>query len=248
VRRRIAASFCALCIFSTAIGAATAQSRDPAYPPGLDPGGVAVAVFPEAIDYTAPEIMRRLARDGEGDVIAWDFLDNDPRPYGPTDPRVVDLLAMSDAIRLVVGRQAAADPARAARLTAFAVRTPARIVLVWDTAPNQPDWRLFFEGVTRFPDRLFVVPRWPNAAYDSVSGLANLIVAAPRGAGKQGDVEITVAAGQDETRAMTAASYAATLAAIALRGEPNLSAADLKARVQQQCARQCTVPTATQPR
>jgi len=248
VRRRIAASFCALCLFSAGMGGATAQSRDPAYPPGLDPGGVAVAVFPEAIDYTAPEIVRRLARDGEGDVIAWDFLDSDPRPFGPTDPRIVDLLAMSDAIRLVVGRQSTADPARAARLTAFAVRTPARILLVWDTAPNQPDWPLFSEGVTRFPDRLFVVPRRPDAVYDGVGGPANLIVAAPRGAGKPGDIEIAVGAGPDDSRAMRAASYAATLAAIALAAQPSLSVADLKARVQQQCARQCAVPTAAQPR
>jgi hypothetical protein len=248
VRRLIAASSFAALLLSAVSGAATAQSRDPTYPPGLDPGGVAVAVFPEAIDYTAPDIVRRLARDGEGDVIAWDFLDNDPRPFGPTDPRIADLLAMSDAIRLVVGRQSTADPARAARLTAFAVRTPARILLVWDTAPNQPDWRLFLEGVSRFPDRLFVVPRWPNATYDSVGALANLIVAAPRGAGKPGDVEITVPAGEEEKRAMTAANYAVAVAATVLRGEPNVSGADLKARVQQQCARGCAVPPTTQPR
>ncbi len=247
MRRLIAASGCAV-LFAIGSGAALAQSRDPVYPPGLDPGGVAVAVFPESIDYTAPDIVRRLARDGEGDVIAWDFVDNDPRPYGPTDPRVIDLLAMSDAIRLVVARQSASDPARAARLTAFAVRTPARIMLVWDTAPNQPDWRLFFEGATRFPDRLFVVPRWPGASYDSSGALANLIVAAPRGAGKPGDVEVTVAAGPGDKSAMTAASYAAALAAAALRAEPNLSPADIKARVQQQCARACAVPPTVQPR
>src|SRR5262245_64323105 len=61
---------------------AQAQAKKPPLPPGRDPGGVAVALIASGVDYTLPEVARGLARDGEGDLIGFDSLDNDNRPFG----------------------------------------------------------------------------------------------------------------------------------------------------------------------
>ncbi|MFZ4806377.1 MAG: hypothetical protein ACOYLQ_03900 [Hyphomicrobiaceae bacterium] len=224
---------------------ASAQPRDPPVPPGLDPGGVPVAVFADGIDYTDPQILRRLARDGEGDLVAWDFTDGDARPHGPSDPRVVALLGLTSSLRLIVARGAAADPARAARLTAFVVRTVARIVVVWDTAPGRPDWTLFLEGVRRFPDRLFVVPAVAGLSYHEVRSYPNLLVAARAGA-----IADVVFHGlpNDGGADHLAASNAAALAADALADQPRLAAAEIKARLQRQCGSGCRIGVPAQPR
>ncbi len=245
MRRRAVSLFGGLAAGLVA-AAASAQPRDPPVPPGLDPGGVPVAVFADGVDYTDPQILRRLARDGEGDVIAWDFTDGDARPFGPTDPRIAALLGLTSSLRLIVARGSAADPARAARLTAFAVRTPARIVIVWDTAPGRPDWTLFLEGVRRFPDRLFVVPAIAGASYAEVRSLANLLVAAR--AGLAGDIVLHGVAAGDAGADHLVASTAAALAADALADQPQLPAAEIKARLQKQCGSGCRVGAASQPR
>ena len=50
----------------------------PRVPPGVDPGGVAVAIIGSGINYTrSRDRGKRLARDGEGEIIGWDFVDND---------------------------------------------------------------------------------------------------------------------------------------------------------------------------
>ncbi len=68
-----------LCIMLA--GAAEAQPRKPRLPPGLDPGGIAVAVLGTGIDYTRPDLATHLARDGEGDLVGWDLVTGDNRPY-----------------------------------------------------------------------------------------------------------------------------------------------------------------------
>ena len=64
-------------------GALAAQpAGKPPVPIGVDPGGVLIAIIGDGIDYTRPEIAARLARDGEGELIGWDLVDNDRRPFG----------------------------------------------------------------------------------------------------------------------------------------------------------------------
>ena len=58
-----------------------ARAADPKVPPGQDPGGPALALIGGGVDYTSPKIAPRLARDGEGEPIAWDLIDNDRTPY-----------------------------------------------------------------------------------------------------------------------------------------------------------------------
>jgi hypothetical protein len=60
---------------------AFAADKKPPVPPGVDPGGVEIAIIGPGVDYTDPEIAKRLARDGEGEIIGWDFVDNDRRPF-----------------------------------------------------------------------------------------------------------------------------------------------------------------------
>src|SRR5262249_3730820 len=61
---------------------ALARLEKPPLPPGRDPGGVAVGLFTNGIDYTVPEVAQRLARDGEGELVGFDLADNDNRPFG----------------------------------------------------------------------------------------------------------------------------------------------------------------------
>lgn len=57
------------------------EPKKPPVPPGRDPGGVAVALIGTGIDYTLPAVARRLARDGEGELIGWDLQDEDRKPF-----------------------------------------------------------------------------------------------------------------------------------------------------------------------
>lgn len=57
--------------------------RKPKLPPGVDPGGLAMAVIGDGIDYTRPEIATRLARDGEGELVGFDLVDRDRLPFAP---------------------------------------------------------------------------------------------------------------------------------------------------------------------
>ena len=69
-------------VAATALGvAALAQGAKPSVPSGRDPGGVAIALIGTGIDYTLPLLARRLARDGEGELIGWDLEDKDRKPF-----------------------------------------------------------------------------------------------------------------------------------------------------------------------
>lgn len=139
---------------------ASAQANEPPVPPGSDPGGPAIAVIGEGIDYTVPEVAAKLARDGEGDPIAWDFVDNDIRPYiaGGLTSDVRALTQLTPSFRLVIVREAAGDKVAVGRMIAFTVQTPARVV-VWPSAnPKRPDWPILLEALKRFPALIFVIP------------------------------------------------------------------------------------------
>ena len=62
--------------------AAVAQGvRKPVPLPGADPGGVMVAIIGPGVDYTRAGLSDRLARDGEGEIIGFDLVDRDRRPF-----------------------------------------------------------------------------------------------------------------------------------------------------------------------
>lgn len=161
---------------------------NPRIPPGRDPGGVPVAVIGPGIDYRKPEIAGRLARDGEGDLIGWDFTDNDARPFEPeaawcpTEPCPSGsasptaaptrlLLGEAGASRIVVLRLHHGDRRGLATALQFASQSPARIVavLAMDASGAAPDWPLLAEAAQRFPNLLLIVP---SAGSDTRSATA----------------------------------------------------------------------------
>lgn len=117
---------------------ASARAKDPRVPPGTDPGGVALALVSTGVDYTLPQIARRLARDGEGQLIGRDFADDDALPYAPTagdqpwsgTGLATSILAEAPFARLIPVRIDPQQPISVANALAFVARTPARIVLV----------------------------------------------------------------------------------------------------------------------
>src|SRR4029078_9951193 len=90
---------------------ALAQTKKPPLPPGRDPGGVAIALLTTGIDYTLPTIAGYLARDGEGEVIGFDPVDNDNRPFGGDGTTLAaNLLDPAIGTRLVPVRVDPRDP------------------------------------------------------------------------------------------------------------------------------------------
>jgi hypothetical protein len=185
----------------TLAASAAAQQKKPPLPPGRDPGGVAIALLSTGIDYTVPEVARRLARDGEGELIGRDLADNDNRPFrpsgnpsGPTewggDGTALTKAFGTPGRRVVPVKIDPADPRSLARAIAFVAQTPARIVVVPAWSREQSDWEMFRQAALHFKDLLFILaagddgkdvdrePVWPGAF-----GLANALVVSASAAG-----------------------------------------------------------------
>ena len=57
-------------------------TNDPPVPAGVHPDGAeTVALIGSGIDYTDPDLLPHLARDGEGFLLAYDFVDEDTEPF-----------------------------------------------------------------------------------------------------------------------------------------------------------------------
>jgi hypothetical protein len=146
---------------------AAAQGRKPKLPPGVDPGGVAIAVLSTGIDYPSSDIAQRLARDGEGELIGWDLVDGDNRPFNAkaADTPAAwggDGNALLRAIgqpgrRVVPVRIDTRDPVSLAKAVAFAAHTPARIVVVPMWTAKADEWAALGMAMRGFVDLLFIV-------------------------------------------------------------------------------------------
>jgi hypothetical protein len=225
-----------------AIGAAAAQERKPRLPPGLDPGGVAVALVATGIDYTLPAIAARLARDGEGQMIGWDLVENDNLPFdrskggapagwgGDATAIASLMLAGTGGIRLVPVRVDPAVPVTLARAVAFIAQTPARIAVLAPWSTRREDWEPFRQATSHFRDVLFIVPAGDGEpAFPAALGLETVLVVAGGAPGTEaagfGGAMQRVPAG-----AMAAAAASKAAAALLVR-EARLSAADLRRRL-----------------
>ena len=207
-------AICAAVIGLASITGALAQSpggrsasAKPRVPPGVDPGGVTVAVIGNGIDYTQPGTAARLARDGEGEIVGWDFLDDDRRPFERCGVRTIaadhcneiplDLLGSTKVriIALRAGTQKAQSLVEAVRL---ASRAGARIVLV--ALPEAPPSRFIDDAAGFQSSPLYIAtvvgnPRTPphrlamgdnfivaNAASDEPAALAATVAGIVRDA------------------------------------------------------------------
>ena len=145
--------------------AGNALAADPPLKSGRDPGGVAVAVLAGGFDYRRTDIARVLARDGEGEAIAFDAVDGDHRPFGAdaSGDAVAEAVASRGGVRVVAVRVAERDAQSLAKGIAFAAATPARVVFV-PMALDATGFEVLIAAVQRFPNVIFVVAKAPAAA------------------------------------------------------------------------------------
>ena len=222
--------------------AASAQETRPKVPPGRDPGGVAIALICNGIDYTLPAIAARLARDGEGEVIGWDLESGDNRPFdrsrGATPAQWGgDATALASAIvtaanvRLVAVRIVATEPVSLARAVAFLAQTPARIVIVPMATTDKAEWDQFTQAAARFKHLLFVAPASETVepVYPAALGLDNGIAVAPQSSGGE-TLGFGAARAQLSGSRLALVGMAVAAAAIVAR-EPRIDVAELKRRL-----------------
>ena len=145
------------------------EPLNPAVPSATDPGGVTVALIDSGVNYLLPEINRRLARDGQGGLLGYDYWDMDDRPFdanparSPFFPqrhgtRVASvILAEAPEARLIPYRYPRPDLSRMAALVADAASHGARIVNLAMGSNKPGPWRAFAAAMADNPDILFVV-------------------------------------------------------------------------------------------
>lgn len=150
----------------------TVETREPLNPPlspGDDPGGVTIAHVDSGVNYLLPEIAPRLARDGEGAGLGYDYWDMDPRPFDGDTGRspffpirhgtpVASLLAKeAPRSRLIPYRYPRPDMTRMGDLIAAAAAGGASIVAMPLGSTRRADWTAFEQAAVAHPELLFVV-------------------------------------------------------------------------------------------
>lgn len=204
-------------------GGAVAQARKPKLPPGRDPGGLAVAAVTAGLDYTDAAVARRLARDGEGDLIGWDASDGDNRPYrgaSVAEPRwdeggeqLIAAVVAAAPLRLVPIRIGEPKPAVLARALSFAAATPAPIVLVPIELDGSEAAAVIVQAAARYPALTIVVgAAWAASATRTQELPINIVtVSGPHAL--QSDVIVVPETGRDTGVGANGASPASILAA-----------------------------------
>lgn len=156
-----------------------ATAADPTVPHGLDPGGPAIALIADGVDYTDPEIATRLARDGEGEPIGLDLVDGDVRPYRPAGESAgteiaKQLLAAHPHARLIVVRASMQEPASLARAMIFVSRTPANVAAIALSATSLETMAVLEKAASVASTVVFALPSGLPA-----TNAPNLIAATP---------------------------------------------------------------------
>ncbi len=150
----------------------TVTGREPLNPPvpaGADAQGVTVAHIDSGVNYLLPQIAARLARDGEGRILGYDFWDLDGRPFDGDTGRspffpirhgtLVASLLLAEApdVRLLPFRYPRPDMVRMADVVAAAQAAGAAIVALPMGSTRQADWISFEEAARAHPGMLFIV-------------------------------------------------------------------------------------------
>jgi hypothetical protein len=160
-----------------------AKPAKPKVPIGVDPGGVAVAFIGPGLDYTQPDIADNLARDGEGELIGFDLIQEDRKPFAKQDAPVDHETLMSFAnallsqdidVKLQIFKTSNRETKMIARAIQMAAQANARIIVIWappvvGTPPAiTRDDAFITAAKTRFPTIAFlpgpVVPSPINQA------------------------------------------------------------------------------------
>jgi hypothetical protein len=206
-------------------------AKDPKVPPQKDPGAVPVALIGGGVDYTSLDIAKRLARDGEGNIVGWDFVDDDIFPYSQDEIANAQarLLLRNADVELVPIRVASGAPEGIAQAAGFLGRTEVRTVVVLPASADAKDWAVFAKAAAFFKNLLFVVPARADGSsppreaplYPAALGLPNVLsVAMPGDASAPADVAMAAlpddAAGLPSTAAIVLAAALATCHAAVL--------------------------------
>ena len=171
------------------------EPLDAPVPAGGDPGGVAVALVDSGVNYTLPVIARRLARDGAGRVLGYDYWDMDARPFdldtsrSPFFPirhgtRVASiLLREAPAARFIPYRYPRPDLGRMADLIADAEAKGSIVIALPLGSNKRADWAAFEAAARARPHLLFIVSAGNNGrdidaepVYPAALPLDNLLV------------------------------------------------------------------------
>lgn len=145
------------------------EPLNPPVPAHADPGGLPVAIVDTGVNYLLPQINRRLARDGSGLLLGYDFWDLDARPFdihprrsaffpdhhGTMIASVV--IAEAPVARLLPYRYPRPDMTRLAYLIDDAASNGARIVNLSLSSFRREEWAAFEEAAARHPEILFMV-------------------------------------------------------------------------------------------
>ena len=150
------------------------EPLDAPVPAGSDPGGVAVAVVDSGVNYTLPVLAQRLARDGAGRALGYDYWDMDARPFdldssrSPFFPirhgtRVASiLLREAPAARLIPYRYPRPDLDRLADLIADADAKGSTVIALPMGSNKLADWAAFEEAARARAHLLFIVSAGNN--------------------------------------------------------------------------------------
>lgn len=259
MRAKLCAVLVVLETLVSATLAAQALAENPAVPPGRDQGGMPVAIIGSGIDYTPVAISARLARDGEGEITGYDYIDDDRQPFArnPAGQDMAEIvLGEGQIASLVLLRADSEDVLSLSRALLFAGKSPARIVLLEGPPRDYKAIRAFASAARYFHDRLFVLAAGDeNRDLDkegasTLRDLPNVVIvagAAANGtaspAANTGPLTIDVAAasvplkGADTVRESSGAPSrraAAHIAALAVRlraSEPAIPATAMKVRI-----------------
>lgn len=160
-----------------------------------DEDAIRVALVDSGVNYTLPEINQRLARDEQGDIIGYDFWDNDALPFDSHFSRsrfhvtrhgtgtASLLLNEAPFVELVPYRYPRPDMNRMRALIEHAVQNNVRIIGLPLGGNRKEQWEAFEQAASEHEDILFVASAGNNGrnidqqpVYPAALPLDNLIV------------------------------------------------------------------------
>lgn len=214
------------------VGVAVPSRAEPLdVPPGQDPGGAAVAIMTPPVDLSDDTVRQRLARDGEGVAIGWDFsVQKEPEQGNASNSQERKLHTVENVLatfanlpghRLVPVIVNPDAPLTWGEAAAFIARTPARIVVVPFTTGNESDWAAFRAAADHFQHLVFIVPanKVTTAASNSLAYPAALNLRNVVSVATSSSVPADIALHQDESGSM-AEMLATTVARLTECGVP----------------------------
>lgn len=221
-----------VCLASLALSEST-KLTDPPLPPGRDPGGRPVAWIGQGLDYTSERIRNRLARDGEGELTGYDFVDDDRRPYLPDandeSRAAARFLSESQTGTLVVLRHDGNDPKTLFQAIGYAARTPARLSVILADITDTATSSALFDAARHFPEHVFLTGPLQLPADRTLP--ANIIRVGQDASSNRHHLADLAAAGSE-----TGADAKARIAALVVRllaVEPELTADQVRPRILQ---------------